>query len=173
MIKWAKGKTMINLDVKDVPIKTKVEEVKKQHAFDYVMFTVRNAKQEHSFYHYDHHSLFSAWILTKKAMKQYEKAGIPWSNILIAYVGPQITKESKELSDRLHKKGVMVMIGAGPTYDQFSTWMGQRKIAYRKIIKKGYDIIESDRPVEVAKAVKPLYPKKSKKYKYWKRKNRT
>lgn len=167
MIKWAKGKTIINLDIKDVPPIMKVKLVKKYDAFNYVMFTVHNAKEAKFFYNYDHRSLFSAWVLSRKALNKYAASGIPWSNFLIAYVGSKITPKSRMLCKLLHKKGVMVMIGAAPSYDKLST-KTERANAYRKIIRTGFDIIESNRPIEVANEVKKLYPKKSEKYKYWK-----
>lgn len=165
-IHWSKGKTIINLDVKDVPLVMKAELVKKEHAFNYVMFTIHNAKEAKFFYDFDHQSLFSAWILTESAFEDYKAAHIPWSNFLIAYIGPKFTPENKVLMEKLHKLGVMVMIGAAPSYDKLAD-ASQRAEAYRQIINDGADIIESDRPIEVGEAVKQLYPAKSAKYKYW------
>lgn len=164
-IRWSKGKTIINLDVKDVPPGMKARMVKKQHAFCHVIFTVHNAKEAVFFYDFDHRSLFSAWILNEKALEAYQDAGIPWSNFLIAYMGSKFTPENKALTKKLHKLGVMVMIGVGPSDDKLPD-AASRAEAYREVVKQGADIIESDRPIEVAKAVAQYYPKKSPKYKY-------
>jgi len=165
-IQWAKGKTIINLDVKDVPLKMKARLVKKYNAYPYVIFTIHNAAEAAFFYNYDHRSLFSAWIRTADAFEAYEKTGIPWSNFLMAYIGPEVTDQNKALIQQLHQKGVMVMIGAGPSIDKLSD-SAQRAAAYRQLIAGGIDIIESDRPIEVASAIHSLYPTKSEKYKYW------
>lgn len=167
-IQWSKGKTVINLDVKDVPLSMKAELVKKYNAFHYVMFTVHTAKEAKIFYDYDHRSLFSAFVKTKEALGSYEAAGIPWENVLIAYVGAESTLENRELYDMLHERGVMVMVGAAPIYDKLESPQ-KRAEAYRKILKDGADIIESDRPTEVAAAIQSMYPKKSPKYEYWKK----
>ncbi|RNL87209.1 glycerophosphodiester phosphodiesterase [Sinomicrobium pectinilyticum] len=163
-IVWSKGKTLINLDVKDVPLRTKAELVKKHNAFPHVIFTVHNADEARFFYDFDNRSMFSAFVKTKEALASYEEAGIPWENVLIAYVGAKSTKANKELYDLLHRRGVMIMVSAAPVYDK----MEKRVDAYRKILEDGADVIETDRPAEVAEAIKMLYPEKSSKYNYWK-----
>lgn len=168
-IKWSKGKTVINLDVKDVPLKTKAEMVKKYDAFHHVIFTVHNAEEAKFFYDFDKRSLFSAFVKSKEDFITYEKAGIPWDNVLFAYVGSKSTDSNKDLYDLLHQNGVMVMVSAAPVYDKLET-SKERAEAYKKILKDGADVIETDRPEEVASAIKTLYPKKSSKYTYWKTK---
>lgn len=167
MIKWTNGKAIIKLDVKDVPLIMKAKLVKNLHAFNYVSFATHTVKQAKLLYNYDHHILIAPKILNKKTLKAYEKTNIPWSNYQFVYVGPVIDSTSKKLRDILHTKGVMVMISAATSYDRFQ-FKKERAKAYRKIIEHGFDIIESNRPLEVAEAVKSLYPKKSKKYSYWK-----
>lgn len=166
VIEWGKGKTILNLDVKDVPLEKKAQLVKHHDAFHYVIFTVHNAKDAKFFYDFDSRSMFSAFVKTKEALQSYEANGIPWENVLIAYVGSESTSENKELYDMLHDRGVMVMVSAAPTYDKLES-PKERGKAYRKILKDGADVIESDRPIEVASAIKSMYPKKSNMYKYW------
>ncbi|GAA4311199.1 glycerophosphodiester phosphodiesterase family protein [Compostibacter hankyongensis] len=164
-IRWSIGKTVINLDVKDVPLYRKADLVKKYNAFAYVIFTIHDAKEAKFFYDFDHRSLFSAWVLTPEALAEYEKTGIPWSNFLIAYVGPEITDKNRDLCKQLHRRHIKVMIGAGPSYDKLDT-PEARAEAYRQSVKDGADIIESDRPIEVAEAIRGGYPAKSRLYKY-------
>jgi glycerophosphoryl diester phosphodiesterase len=94
-------------------------------------------------------------------MEEYEKAGIPWAQIM-AYVGPQDKPENKELFDLLHQRGVMCMISTAPVYDKLPT-AEERAKAYAQIIKSGADVIEADRAIEAAAAVKSLAPAKSEK----------
>lgn len=166
-IAWCKGKTMLNLDVKDVPILMKARMVKAMDAFNYVMFTVHDAKEAQAFYNFDHRSFFSAWILDLAALTSYEKSGVPLDHILMAYVGPTLNEKNKALCEALHKRGVMVMIGAGPSSDKLPD-PAARAAAYRQIIKDGADIIESDRPIEVAAAISALYPEHSAQKKFQK-----
>jgi len=168
-VEWCKGKTILNLDVKDVPLIMKAALVKKHDAYDYVMFTVHTAQEARFFYDYDHRSMFSAFVQSEKELKEYEAAGVPWQNVLIAYVGPLSKEENKGLYALLHQRGVMVMVSAAPVYDKENS-PEQRAAAYRQILTDGADIIESDRPVEVAAAIQASYPKQSSKYKYWEKK---
>ncbi|MGS2763063.1 glycerophosphodiester phosphodiesterase family protein [Sinomicrobium sp. M5D2P9] len=166
-IRWSKGKTLLNLDVKDVPLEMKAKLVKEHDAFHHVIFTVHNAGEARFFYDFDNRSMFSAFVKTKEALASYEDAGIPWQNVLIAYVGSESTKENKELYELLHERGVMVMVSAAPVYDKLESRKKRAK-AYRSILEDGADIIETDRPTEVAEAIKEMYPEKSTKYNYWK-----
>jgi len=152
-IRWAKGKTILNLDIKDVPPVMKAALVKKYDAFDYVMFTVHSPAEAKFFYDYDRRSRCSAWMMNEEEMKAYEAAGVPWANIAIAYVGPLSKPENKHFYDQLHQRGVLIMVSGAPTYDKEAS-VEKRGADYRKILQDGADVIESDRPIEVAEAIK-------------------
>jgi len=154
-VRWAKGKAILNLDVKDVPLIRKAELVRGCNAFGYVLFTVHNPQEAKFFYDFDHRSLFSAFIMTEKDMKAYEAAGVPWANVAIAYAGPRSKPENKSLYQQLHQRGVRVMISAASSYDKWED-PARRAEAYRQILREGADIIESDRPVEVAAAIRSI-----------------
>lgn len=168
LLKWAKGKTIVNIDVKDVPVKARVDSVRKYDAFSHVMFTVHNYREANEFYSYDERCLFTAYVLDEDALNEYEQTEIPWSNFLMAYVGSEVNEKTLKLRDLLHKKGVMVSIGLPPTYDRYSDWRDMRNEAYKRAVENGFDVLATDRPIQFYQAVKDLLPKKSKKYKYWK-----
>jgi glycerophosphoryl diester phosphodiesterase len=109
--------------------------------------------------------MFEAFVKTKKAMEEYEQAGIPWAQIM-AYVGPQDKPENKELFNLLHQRGVMCMISTAPSYDKLPT-AEERAKAYAQIIKSGADVIEADRAIEAAAAVRALAPAESEKLKFF------
>jgi glycerophosphoryl diester phosphodiesterase len=164
-IVWAKGKTVLILDKKDVPLATTAKLIKKHHAEAWVMITVHNAKEAKFYYDDNKDVMFEAFVKTKKAMEEYEKAGIPWAQIM-AYVGPQDKPENKEIFDLLHQRGVMCMISTAPIYDKLPT-TEERAKAYAQIIKSGADVIEADRAIEAAAAVQSLSPAKSDKKKFF------
>ena len=164
-IAWAKGKTVLILDKKDVPLATTAKLIKKHHAEAWVMITVHNAKEAKFYYDDNKNVMFEAFVKTKKAMEEYEQAGIPWQQIM-AYVGPQEKPENKELFDLLHQRGVMCMISTAPTYDKLPT-ADERAKAYAQIIKSGADVIEADRAIEAAAAVSGLAPAKSEKKRFF------
>jgi glycerophosphoryl diester phosphodiesterase len=158
VIKWSRGKTVINLDKKDVPLAMTAALIKRNHAEAHVMLTVHNAKEAKFYTDFDKNLTFSAFVLTQKALEEYEAAGIPWSH-MIAYIGPKFTPENKELLNMLHDRGVKCMISAAPTYDKLTDSLARSK-AYVEIIRSGADIIESDLPIEVADALRSTLAKK-------------
>jgi glycerophosphoryl diester phosphodiesterase len=162
---WAKGRTVLILDKKDVPMETTAKLIKKHHAEAWVMITVHNAKQAKFYYDDNKNVMFEAFVKTKQALEEYEKAGIPWQQIM-AYIGPDIKPENKEMIDLLHQRGVMCMISSAPTYDKLPT-AEARANAYVQIIKSGVDVIEADRAIEAAAAVKSLAPASSEKTKFF------
>jgi len=165
VIRWSKGKTVLNLDKKDVPLALTVQLLQRHQAAAHVMLTVHNAEQAK--YYYDHIPgvMFSAVVKTRAELASYEQAGVPWSCIL-AYVGPENKPENKELYDLLHARGVMCMISAAPTYDRLPD-PAARQQAYRETFVLGADVLESDLPIEAAAAVQSLAPKSSGKAKYF------
>jgi len=151
VIRWSKGKTVINLDKKDVPPEMIVELVKRLKASGHMMLTVHNGAQAR--YYYDHlpKIMLSAFMRTMKEYEDIASSGVPWKN-MIAYVGSSINKENAEIVRLLHSKGVRCMISVAPTHDRLSS-QEERKRAYLEEISKKPDIIETDIPVEVWKVI--------------------
>lgn len=150
-IEWARGKTILNLDKKDVPFSMITAMIRKYKADAFVMLTVHTAEQARYYYTDNKDRMFSAFVKTPQAMAEYEKAGIPWGQ-MIAYIGPDIKPENQEMYKLLHAKGVMCMISSAPTHDKLLT-KEERATAYRAVISDGASILESDRPIEVAEAL--------------------
>ena len=149
-IEWARDKTVLNLDKKDVPFPMIAAIIRKYKADAFVMLTVHTAEQARYYYNDNKDRMFSAFVKTPQAMAEYEKVGIPWSH-MIAYIGPDIKPENQEMYKLLHAKGVMCMISSAPTYDKLSN-KSERLAAYQAIIKDGASVLESDLPIDVAEA---------------------
>jgi glycerophosphoryl diester phosphodiesterase len=162
-ILWSKGRTVMNLDKKDVPLEMTAQ-ILKECNNEAVMLTVHNAKQAKFYLDQNPNWMLSVHIKTKKAYDEYVNANIKWENI-IAYIGPEFTDENRQLMKLLQAKGVMVMISSAPTYDKLPT-AAERAKAYVDIFKEGADILESDLPVEVANAIKDIVPKNTPQHQY-------
>ncbi|HLT92931.1 MAG TPA: glycerophosphodiester phosphodiesterase family protein [Membranihabitans sp.] len=151
VIVWARGKTILNLDRKDVPPDMTVELIKRLDAAGHVMVTVHNARQARFYLDRIPEIMFSAFVRNLDEFNSYVEAGIPWSQVM-AYVGPEWNEGKKELYDKLHQVGVKYMISTAPSADHLETPEGRAE-AYRTIIRSGTDVIESDIPIEVARAL--------------------
>jgi glycerophosphoryl diester phosphodiesterase len=147
VIKWSKGKTVINLDQKDVPWGMIAALIKKYQAEDHVMLTVFNSNHAKYYYYRFPNIMLSAYIRTMNEYKDFANSGIPWKN-MIAYVGASIGSNNKNIVDLLHAEGVRCMVAFAPTIDNLNTFEERQK-AYKVEISKQPDIIESDLPTEV------------------------
>lgn len=165
VIEWARGKTILNLDHKDVPLAMTAALIKKHKADAFVMLTVHSAAEMTYYLSQNKNHTFSAFIRNMKEYEDYEKANVPFTQ-MIAYIGPHVKPENKELYALLNKKGTMCMISAASSYDKLKT-AEERKAAYLSIAKDGASILESDLPIEAAEAVKEYVEKKSPKERFF------
>jgi len=154
VIKWARGKTILNLDKKDVPLEMIAELIEKHKAIGFVMLTVHSPEQARFYLDKNPNSMFSAHIKTPAEFEKYDKANIPWNQVM-AYIGPNVKPENQTMYKLLHDKGVKCMISSAPTYDKLKT-KEERAEAYRAIVEDGADVIESDLPIEVSEAIKGM-----------------
>jgi glycerophosphoryl diester phosphodiesterase len=165
VIEWARGKTILNLDHKDVPLKMTAEIIRKHKANAYVMLTVHSPSEAVFYLHDNKKRMFSAFVKNKKDFEDYEKAGVPFTQ-MIAYIGPAVKPENQELYQLLNKKGTMCMISAASSYDKLQT-AAERKDAYMAIAKDGASILETDFPIEAAQAIESLHKDASPKDKFF------
>ena len=149
-IVWSKGKTVINLDKKDVPFHLIVSIIKK-HQAKHVMLTVHTGAQARYYYDRLPGIMFSVFARNDKEYEDIAICGVPWEN-MIAYVGPTIDENNIHIVNKLHANGVRCMVSYAPTHDTLKS-AGERMEAYKIEIEKKPDIIESDLPVEIWKAL--------------------
>ncbi len=151
VILWSIGKTVVNLDRKDVPPEMTAALIERLHAEKQVMLTVHNGHQAKFYNDRFPGIMLSAFIRNWKEYEDIAASGVPWKN-MIAYVGPSITEDNREIVKLLHKKKVRCMISVAPTHDKLKT-AAERKKAYQEEIRKQPDIIESDIPSEIWEAL--------------------
>ncbi|MEG1699978.1 MAG: glycerophosphodiester phosphodiesterase family protein [Alistipes sp.] len=142
-ITWSQGKTILNLDIKDVPLEVMSEFVNRINPAN-VMYTVRNAEQARTYLDRDPQAMFSGWCKNLKEFDQYAALQIPWSQMM-AYVGPMMIADEQPLYDRLHQNGVMCMISVSPTHDRRANDIARIQ-GYRIEAPSGCDVIETDYP---------------------------
>lgn len=142
-IRWSRGRTILNLDIKDVPLETMSAFINRLSPPN-VMYTVHNPQQAMLFLERDPDAMFSVWCRNLREFERYEQAGLPWSQAM-AYVGPMIYADQQALYDRLHERGVMCMISTAPTHDRRAT-DAERTRGYELEIPAGCDVIETDYP---------------------------
>ena len=152
-IRWSRGKTVLNLDVytpKEVLGRFLAEMGFPSH----VMLTIHTPEQAEYYYALSPETMFSIHIKNLEQLEAFEKTNIDWRNVM-AYVGPKMLPENEELYRRLRAKGVRCMISLAPTYDRLAT-PEERAAAYVKDRDLLPDVIESDYPIELTRALRSL-----------------
>lgn len=152
MIKWAKGKTILNLDKKDLPLAATAEFVRKHNAYSWVWVTVHNVEQARFYLDKNPNQYLSMHIKDKSSLEAFVNSGLPF-NRMIVYIGPEIKEANKEMYSFLNAKGVLCMISSAPTYDKLKT-KEERAEKYRAVFADGASVLESDLPIEVSQALK-------------------
>ena len=151
VIRWSKGKTVINLDV--YAPQELIAETLRKHGFPpHVMLTIHTPAQLQYYYEQCPELMFSVHINSLERLRMFEEAGIPWENVMV-YVGPRMTPDRQELYERIRAEGARCMISVAPTHDRDST-PERRRAGYLSELPTGPDVIESDYPVELSEALR-------------------
>lgn len=168
-IEWAKGKTILILDQKDVPAETRTKIIMKHHAEIRAMVMCYNFADAKKCYALDKNIMMEVFVPDRKSADEFEATGVPWSNV-VAFVTHTQPKDA-DIFNYLHKKGVLCIRGSSRTIDKQYTTNKISKLelekGYKEIIDAGADIIEADLGLQAGKTLEQLKPKNSSKQKYF------
>ncbi|MDR2285467.1 MAG: glycerophosphodiester phosphodiesterase family protein [Sphingobacterium sp.] len=151
MITWAKGKTILNLDKKDIPLEMTAEIIRKHNAYAWVWVTVHTVEQAKFYLDKNPKQYMSMHIKDQKALDAFKESGLPYDRMIV-YIGPEVKNANKAMYDFFKAKGVLCMISASPTYDKLTN-AEERAEKYRAIFADGAGVLESDLPIEVRSAI--------------------
>ncbi|MFV0443883.1 MAG: glycerophosphodiester phosphodiesterase family protein [Planctomycetaceae bacterium] len=152
-IEWARGKTVLVLDQKDVPVLERARIVTERKAEAFVMLIVTNFKEVRACYDFNPEIMMEVMIPDQAKVREFDELGVPWSNV-IAFVGHKPPTD-RELYRQIHNRGARCMIGTSRNLDrQLSsgelTEITPLEPAYRELLGRGADVIETDIPVPLA-----------------------
>jgi glycerophosphoryl diester phosphodiesterase len=151
VLEWARGKTLLVLDKKDVPLNMIADIIRKYDANNYVINMVRSPEDARFYFEDDPQRMFSVSMRSPEDVHLYTNIGIPL-NQMFACIGTSVKEENIELYSLLHSHCIRCLIATASTYDKLDS-EEQRAKAYRNVINDGASIIESNYPVEVYKAI--------------------
>ena len=154
VLQWARGKTILVLDQKDVPIEVCVRKIEEHRAEAYAMLIVYSFKNAQKCYKLNKNIMMEVMIPNRERFYEFDKTGIPWSNV-IAFVGHTPPRD-KELLQMIHAKGACCMVGTSRNLDReiiVNRASGNALVEqqYRALLQWGADVIETDLPREVGK----------------------
>ena len=161
MLQWAKGKTILMIDKKDVPLAQLYQIIKRNNAESRVLISAYEPA-EAAFYHTkDKNLMFEIFVNNEEKLKAYEATGVPTEN-MVAYFGQP---KKKAFYDLVHHKGMMVFVYTAKVMEKEKN-KEMRVQSYRKTIEDGADILLSDRALEAYESIRDLMPVKSSKSKF-------
>jgi glycerophosphoryl diester phosphodiesterase len=152
-LQWARGKTILILDKKDVPIEVCVEKIQKHQAQAYAMVMAYRFEDIQTCHKLDPDIMMEVMIGNRQRLRGWIATGVPWDRI-IAFVG-HAAPQDKDLVQQIHARGVCCVAGTSRNLDRhLGTGSAQvheeLKRSYQERLDFGVDLIETDLPIQVA-----------------------
>jgi glycerophosphoryl diester phosphodiesterase len=151
-LEWARGKTVLVLDQKDVPVAVRVKKIEEHRAEGHAMLIVNTFKDAQACHAANPNVMMEVMIPSRAKAAEFDTLGIPWRNV-VAFVG-HVPPEDKGLYELIHAKGAHCMIGASRNLDRqfIRREVADLKLlepAYRAFLQRGADLIETDIPAHL------------------------
>lgn len=163
VLEWVPGKALLTLDVKrGVPFEKVISEVQETNTGVFAAIITYSANDAKKVYQIDPSLMISVGIGNAEAYQAHRNLGIPDEN-MIAFVG--LSEPEAEHYQFLHDKGIYCILGVLGNLDKKAEAKGDS--IYTGFVRRGADILATDRPVEVAKMTESLIPETSSKRKYF------
>lgn len=156
---WAKGKTLLVLDQKDVPMEARVKKIQEHHAQTSALVIAYSFADAQRCYALDQEIMQEVMIPHQAALDKFAQTGVPWRNIVAFVTHTQAAEPN--IYQLLHRQGVMCIVGTSRTLDrEFSAGkIPDRQTLtekYQALIQMGADIIEADLGIEAGQALQPI-----------------
>ncbi|APU10195.1 glycerophosphodiester phosphodiesterase [Cellulophaga lytica] len=150
VLDWAKKENAIlTVDIKrSVDPEDVLHFIEKNDALKQSVIITYSIKTAQKLYKLNPKVVLSVSIRNTEEFNRAANSGIPWAN-MVAFTGTMVSDSS--LYNKLHKKGVMCMLGTLGNLDKRAAAKGEH--LYREWAKLGIDVFATDRPLETQKAL--------------------
>ena len=149
VLAWGRDKVIFTIDVKrSVPFEKVTELVKRYRAHNYASIITYNAQDAAKVHRLDPEIMISVTIRNQNEYQRHHDLGIA-DQRMIAFVGTR--EPNAELCDFLHQKGIRCILGTLGNLDKMAEARGDQ--VYQEFVKKGADILSTDRPLAAHKAI--------------------
>jgi len=169
-MQWTRGKTILVLDMKQVPVNDVVAKIEQHRAEPYVMlmaYTAAEARQCHTL---NPDIMMEIMVGDRRRFDEFDATGVPWSNV-IAFVGHS-PPQDPNLCRLIHARGASTMAGTSRNIDRRFldgqvTDIETLRPDYQALLTMGVDIIETDIPRHLAPLLYSQQPPPPSKSKYF------
>jgi glycerophosphoryl diester phosphodiesterase len=151
-LQWARGKAILVLDQKDVPVAARVRKVQEHDAEAYTILIVYSFEDARACHRMNKDIVMEVMIPSREKAEQFDQTAVPWSNV-VAFVG-HAPPRVRELYDLIHARGANCMAGTSRNLDRRFINADVATIEalageYRALAGIGADLIETDLPRQV------------------------
>lgn len=108
-LEWARGRTILVLDQKDVPVAVRVKKIEEHKAEGYALVIVNTFKDAQACHALNTNIFMEVMIPNRAKVAEFDQLGIPWRNV-VAFVG-HVPPEDAGLYELIHARGASCMIG--------------------------------------------------------------
>jgi len=156
-LEWAKGKTILVLDRKDVPIADRIKKIEEHNAVTNAIVIAYSTDEIKECYNLNSDIIMEVMLPDTVQLKKLDETGVPWAN-MVGFVSHNLVEDT-EIFDLVHRKGSMCIVGSSRNHD-ISFKKGDIKSVkeladkYRKMVNDGADIIEADLAVEAGLSIR-------------------
>lgn len=161
VLEWARGRTIVVLDQKDVPATERVKKITQHKAEAYAMVIVMSLRDVQACHALNSNVMMEVMIPNRDKAERFNQLGVPWRNV-VAFVG-HAPPEDAALYEYIHHKGASCMIGTSRNLDRkvasgLVPDIKQLEPDYRAFLRRGADIIETDIPTLLGPLVQSIAP---------------
>lgn len=152
VLQWARGRAVLVLDQKDVPIAARAAKIRQHQAAGYAMLIAYSYKDAQACHALDPDIVMEVMVPTTAKVAEFDKLNVPWHNV-VAFVGHNPPQDAK-LYEMIHARGACCMIGTSRNLDRK---LLEKQVAdirelepeYRAFLGRGADLIETDIPSQL------------------------
>lgn len=145
LLKWAKGKTILKLDVKpNVPFELVIKEIREAEATNFVVVIVYSLNAAQVFHRMAPEIMISVPVRNSTELVSLKESNLPLDRI-VAFTGSR--KTEPKVYEELNKLGILAIQGTMGNLDQQAVAKGYDLL--KEIYDQGADIIATDHPLEL------------------------
>jgi len=151
-LQWARGKTIVVLDKKQVPVEVCVKKIQEHRAQAYAMVMAYSFEDIQTCYKLDADIMMEVMIGNQERFRGFQATGVPWDRVVV-FVG-HAPPDDKRLLQQIHAQGACCMAGTSRNLDRQLCVAGEEECdllrsTYRSRLDFGVDLIETDLPIQV------------------------
>ena len=168
-LEWAKGKTVLFLDNKNVDVVERARRIQAGDARAWAVVMAYSFEDARRVYEFDSEIMVQVFLPDAETVARFEKMRVPWENV-IGFV-THTTPADPGIFNLIGQRGAMAIVGTSRTIDRAyaSGAIGREEMRarYRAAIGAGAHVVEADLGIEAGEALESQRAAASAKRRYF------